>query len=291
MANITENVKAFAPVYRIEKTDPVLGGDGVDDIANKQAHNLMQRTNYLKEQVELQGVDLALALLDGKYTVDDVVILHGCEVTDNIPGTSEITDGAILYNGNIYRVFADDDITSPSGTLVYEIDTSVSYPCIRLINSTSGSGIADFDDANIKYFNFNTKGNTNLVIFSQSNTTAASGTYNLIRNGNIAQITARLTFTITTGASPCSVIIDYFSNCLIVQGDSFTTGQIHGLFEVFNQTTGVKSGFRSIRHGLDPPDFNIDVNGRLRFAAGGGDVGNNGDIITITVSLTAKCIL
>lgn len=102
------------------------------------------------------------------YTTNDIVILSGCEVTANIPGTSEVTAGQIYYNGRIYDVDANASISSPSNTLVWSIVESVvagdpatfsdgnsyNFHIIEkfvLSNAVSGSGIADYNGATVKY--------------------------------------------------------------------------------------------------------------------------------------------
>ena len=50
MANVTETASFDAGVYRIETTDPVIGGE--TGIANKGLKNLANRTTYLKEHVD-----------------------------------------------------------------------------------------------------------------------------------------------------------------------------------------------------------------------------------------------
>lgn len=58
MANLTEISNWDTGIYRIETTDPVLGGE--DGIANKAAKNLANRTRYLKEQHEALAEEVIL---------------------------------------------------------------------------------------------------------------------------------------------------------------------------------------------------------------------------------------
>lgn len=102
------------------------------------------------------------------YTTNDIVILEGCEVTANIPGTSSVTAGKIYYNGRIYDVDANASISSPSDTLYWQIATTYisgdpatfsdgnnyNFHVIEkfeLVNGTSGGGLGDYDAATIKY--------------------------------------------------------------------------------------------------------------------------------------------
>lgn len=102
------------------------------------------------------------------YTTNDIVILEGCEVTANIPGTSSVTAGKIYYNGRIYDVDANASISSPSDTLYWQIATTYisgdpatfsdgnnyNFHVIEkfeLVNGTSGGGLGDYDAATVKY--------------------------------------------------------------------------------------------------------------------------------------------
>lgn len=178
MANLTENTASFSTVYKIEKTDPVIGGDGVDDISNKQAHELMKRDNYLKQQVELQSSDLIKAFLNGEYTPDDLIIIWGCEVTANLPGTSAITEGAIFYNDQVYKVAADASIPSATETLVFKIKDDVTPHQIELVNDATGEGIADYDDATVKPLKYYTTTITD--VFNTVNNVTASSEFHVV---------------------------------------------------------------------------------------------------------------
>lgn len=50
MANLPESPSFEANIYQLETTDPVLGG--ADGIANQQAKQLANRTQWLKQQVD-----------------------------------------------------------------------------------------------------------------------------------------------------------------------------------------------------------------------------------------------
>lgn len=172
MANLTQNTVEWSSVYLIEMLDKVLGGDGVGDIDNKQAHGLMKRDNYLKQELEKQGVDLALAMRGNQYTINDLIVLRGCDVTANIPGTSSITAGAILYNGRLYNVLANASISSPSNTLVFRINTTSEPYYIELVNGASGSGIANYNASSVKPLNIYTTTITD-VLASNSYTSSS----------------------------------------------------------------------------------------------------------------------
>lgn len=64
MANLIEN-KEWSNVYQIENTDRVYANPGEDDdIANKQAQALLNRTAYLKDKIN-NPTDIILDL--GKF--------------------------------------------------------------------------------------------------------------------------------------------------------------------------------------------------------------------------------
>jgi hypothetical protein len=106
--------------------------------------------------------------LIGSYTTGDLIILRGCVVTANIPGTSSVTAGAIYYNGEVYQVDANASISSPSATLVWSVATtyisgdpatfsdgvSHNFHAIKkmqLTNAGTGTGLADYNAATVKY--------------------------------------------------------------------------------------------------------------------------------------------
>lgn len=94
------------------------------------------------------------------YNTGDVVILQGCTVTSNVPGTSSITSGAVFYNGEIYLVDANNSIVTTAGQVlvwnISNVDTQetftdgLSYNYYRnskitLTGGASGSGIANYN--------------------------------------------------------------------------------------------------------------------------------------------------
>jgi hypothetical protein len=104
----------------------------------------------------------------GPYTTGDVIILHGCVVTATIPGTSSVTAGAIYYNGEIYQVDANASIATAANTLVWNTVTTyrsgdpVQWSDLTsrnlhaevkfvLSNAVSGTGIANYNGATVKY--------------------------------------------------------------------------------------------------------------------------------------------
>ena len=132
-----------------------------------------QKAPFLKEtfnQYTQNYLDISSAVIKGMldtYTTNDVVILWGCVVTANIPGTSEVTAGAIYYNGEIYQVDANASISSPSNTLVWNTVTTYAsgdpvdwsdgtprnlHSIVKFVlsNAGTGTGIADYNGATVK---------------------------------------------------------------------------------------------------------------------------------------------
>jgi hypothetical protein len=129
---------------------------------------IVKRTLEFYNEAIAEGIEDLVKALYGSYTADDLVILHGCEVTANIGTTSSVTEGAIYYNGEVYRVDANASINSPSNTLVWSISNSFDAgdPVLYsdstgynqhkvskmvLSNAVSGSGLADYNGSEIKY--------------------------------------------------------------------------------------------------------------------------------------------
>jgi hypothetical protein len=140
------------------------------------------------------GEDLVKSLI-GTYTANDVVILRGCDVavtSGSIPGTGTATlsEGAVFYNGRVYKVDANGSLSTTSpDTLVWEIVESVvagdpatfsdgnTYDFhviekFRLVAGAPGSGIANYDGATVKKINDAT--NTGFSVIASANLTGAA---------------------------------------------------------------------------------------------------------------------
>ena len=100
MANLTETTEYSEGIYRIETTDPVIGGE--DGISNKQAKQLANRTSFLK--------DLLTKVIDGTQSVVKAAKLATARkisvagaVTGNasFDGSADITINVTLADGQI----------------------------------------------------------------------------------------------------------------------------------------------------------------------------------------------
>jgi hypothetical protein len=124
--------------------------------------------DHYKESIQESTSFIVKGIL-GAYTEGDLIVLYGCEVTANIPGTSSITGGAIYLSGEIYQVDANASISTPANTLVWGVVTTYiasdstlewSDGVIRdlhridklaLTNAVTGSGLADYNGVTVKY--------------------------------------------------------------------------------------------------------------------------------------------
>lgn len=96
MSNLIETSTFDSDIYLIETTDLVLGGGGVDDIANKQAQALANRTTFLKDNLyRLKSVEDISSTVT--LTNDDSHILHSLSAPGNItvtlPDVTTVTPG------------------------------------------------------------------------------------------------------------------------------------------------------------------------------------------------------
>lgn len=173
MANLSESAAWSSGIYKIETTDLVLGGDGVNDIANKQAKSLANRTSYLKAQLEKSNEHLIRGIL-GTYTTNDLIVLWGCVISGS--GTKAITEGAIFYNGQVYKVASASGITA-GPSYIFAIKSSVDPYEIEFKSgdaSTTGF-IALWNSSTIKKYLELISGIALVTSFTMLNSYAASG--------------------------------------------------------------------------------------------------------------------
>ncbi len=120
--------------------------------ANGLPDNATNTFQYFESLFDVINKNIGTSIIKGllnSYTTNDVIILWGCVVTANIPGTSIITQGAIFYNDKVYLVSAAS-VPSPSDTLVFRIDNTVNPNKIYLANGISSSGIAEYSQPSVK---------------------------------------------------------------------------------------------------------------------------------------------
>lgn len=127
MANLTETSNFDSGIYKIETTDLVIGGDGVGDIANKQAKALANRTKYLYDNMyRLRGVvnltaTTTLTLLHRNFLIELAASGH---TSFTLPDVTSTTAGdrfvfsslmpygkcaSILFNSSQNVKWADGD--------------------------------------------------------------------------------------------------------------------------------------------------------------------------------------
>lgn len=139
--------------------------DIVDPVKAPFSKRSLEHINEAYNELTKQLFEPTLATA---YTTNDVIIISGCDVTANIPGTSSVTAGQIYYNGKIYNVDANASISTPSNTLVWSVATTYisgdpatfsdgnnynfhKIEKFQLTNAVSGSGVADYNGATVKY--------------------------------------------------------------------------------------------------------------------------------------------
>jgi len=142
--------------------------DTTNITGNQKAPYIKATHDHIKESIQDTTGNIIKGLL-GSYTTGDLIVLYGCVVTANIPGTSSITAGAIYYNGEIYEVDANASlITTGSDTLVWGVVTDYRsgdpvtwsdgvdrdlhrVDKLALSAGASGSGLANYNGATVKY--------------------------------------------------------------------------------------------------------------------------------------------
>jgi hypothetical protein len=164
--------------------------------------------------------DIIRAVRDG-YTINDLIILHGCEITDNIPGSSTITGGAIYYNDNIYIVGGGSVVTAGAETLVFKISPTPNtflYPIIYLDGDASGSGIANYNASTVKRFHEWTLRN------NAGDVTVIGGTGTAVTSSNIKYKIVGNTITMTFRFQVSNTTVPTSFSLLIPEGKSYNSG-------------------------------------------------------------------
>lgn len=130
MANIIELSQFDASVYQIETTDPVLGGP--NGIANIQAKQLANRTQYLKQQIDnaIVGHDSLADKLQSIVAADEIIAYGSVSV---FPLVGEVARVYIALDTNIFYKWSGTEYVNiasgEGGTVSSEIYTdSSSFP-------------------------------------------------------------------------------------------------------------------------------------------------------------------
>lgn len=269
MANLSESAAWSSGIYKIETTDLVLGGDGVNDIANKQAKLLANRTSYLKAQLEKSNEHLIRGIL-GTYTTNDLIVLYGCVISGS--GTKAITEGAIFYNGQVYKVASASGITA-GPSYIFAIKNSVNPFEIEFKSgdaSTTGF-IALWNAATIKQL-LSLIGGTSVV----TDLTLVNSYGFLIGNkprywkdvyGNVqlngfvqapATVTDVVIGTLPVGYRPPSAKIFPVGNYGPSQQGVVCYIEVNGEVRLYNSVTGLKVDANESFQ-LDPVRFNVNI--------------------------------
>jgi hypothetical protein len=148
--------------------------------------------------------DIILGLIKS-YTTNDLVILWGCEITGSItPGTANISQGAIFYNGIIYKVPAASINTTILETAIFKINNIVEPNIIYLTNGSTGTGIADYNSSNVKYLDYSeynkasSSGNFEVTVSGTGCTATFDGAfYTYIKRGSLIDLKIEIALTIS----------------------------------------------------------------------------------------------
>jgi len=273
--------------------------DIVDPVKAPLTEKALRHINEIPNEL---GDSLVKAMI-GAYTTGDLVILDGCVVVANIPGTSTVTAGSIYYNGEIYQVDVNASISSPSDTLVWQaVNTLVdgaqtkfsdavdydflSIRKLRLVNGASGSGLANYNGATVKKHTHVGATNAAPTAFSSSNASSISIQQNSIRKGNIVNTSIKFSCVVTVGGTLTNIVANTVSDIAMLP--SSLTNPITGTFICFNNTINAIFQIANITNGLNSTDISIDANRRIVLALAAASV-SNGDTVTVTIQFTGVC--
>lgn len=206
-------------------------------------YNLHQYYDALLKAVNYDALSYVVRSLTN-YTTNDVLILWGCTLTINLPGTCSITDGAIYYNGIVYNVDAMSVSVSNPNTCVFQIDTTVVPNKIIIAQGPSGTGIADAGSpfaGSVKYvsqayrtdFTYsNSWSSLGFIIRSGILYFAGSGLSKVLPTGTTQNISSQQVATLPVWARPSR---NWFFSCAIRQAGVLT----NNIAEIQIESTGI----------------------------------------------------
>jgi hypothetical protein len=219
-------------------------------------------------------------------------------------GTATLSEGALFYNGRVYKVDANGSLSTTSpDTLVWEIVESVvtgdpatfsdgnTYDFhviekFRLVAGAPGSGLANYDGATVKFLNKQIR-DTSAATSELTNITSVSQSYiqSCIRSGYITNITVTVVLTVTTGASLTSLKVQLPTETPIY-GSYFTgSNNVSGFISIRNNTTGVYEDLIAIHNGVNATDCYVTTDNKLFISMIGGTV-SNGTIAEFSITFT-----
>lgn len=276
----------------------------VDIVAPVKARLSKRSLTHINTAFDDLSEDIILGLSGNVYDPSAIFILYGCDVTitgGSIPGTgtASITEGAVYYNGRIYKVDQNNSLsTTNPQTLRWEIvETTISgdpatfddgntydfhiIEKMALVAGTAGSGLANYDATTVKYLDYEDAANNSLTSASVTNCALTSGQYNAKRHGGIIDFSLRATFTVTTGASAASLELT------AVTGMDFANStKAIGTFRAWNNTTNARIADTIITNALNSTDVDINSSGRIVITIAAGTVAN-GDTVQVIAQFTA----
>lgn len=170
----------------------------------------------IDELADEMTADLAIGTV-GRGTVStdlssDFWILYGCEISGTNPGLRTVSEGAILYQNQVYHVSAGSVTTTGIQVVYWQLkdngsDVHVTKE-LEIVNGTSGDGIKDEGDTTIYRYGEWIESNdpsSGLSLSFTSNTAVSYTTdvynYRYRRIGKTLEINFLVTASITTGAT------------------------------------------------------------------------------------------
>lgn len=276
------------PYGRVKDTTPTERGTPVNELTHGDRHQFFEKLMdvagitanevpdceytgfqlfqaFLKVSNKYNAKQLVQSLMGVSYTDGDLMVLFGVKITlSGGNNTANWTAGAILYNDAIYLVSASTGggITKPGGDVFLFIIDDEDDQIMTIDYGDSGSGIADYNASEVVYIKKEVPTNTSMTAFSVSNCSFGNARINAIVNGDIINFSLEVSFTVTTGASDTTVILNKISG-LDLYPTSFSNFPIAGIFKLKNLSSPADINEQIITNGLNGTDISIDSNGRI----------------------------
>ena len=272
--------------------------DIVDPVKAPITEKALRHINEIPNEL---GASLVKSMI-GTYTTGDLIILDGCVVVANIPGTSTVTAGSIYYNGEIYQVDANASISSPSNTLVWQavntlvdgaqttFSDAVAYDFLsirklRLVNGASGSGLANYNGATVKYLSSQVNGG--FVIDSSTLFTGTSISGIASKHNGMVTYSVGIQATTTTGNGG-SFTISVPTGFKAIQQNSGGFGLNPFIGTIDNITDS--TNFAIAQGASSDYALTIDASNKLIIALGSGVVMGASKLVRIVFNMTCRAL-
>lgn len=208
--------------------------------ANELPENAYSGFQMIEALQKFMGKELGkliFSTIARNYQDNTVMVLYGCNITANLPGTSTVTAGAIYYNGVFYKVEADSNIVASGGqTLVWDFDESDQPVKMKLYAGASGSGIADYDDTKLYQKIVNNTSFFGTPTFSAPITSVTVDNLLFLRNGNKVTVSGELTVDNSSGQDDISFSIP------IASSENYPDSDLISYYDATNNISGLCVG-------------------------------------------------